>query len=150
MPDHHEACITWDTFIHNQETLDANAAMRGCIFAPLAKLAARHRVAVVGVTHVNKTGGANALYRAMGSLAFVAAARAVWLVVQDDKNPGRRMMLPAKNNLAVHGTGLAYSLAPSAIPDVAHVAWEAEPVTITANEALAVETGRGPDRELRE
>lgn len=29
MPDHHEAYITWDTFIHNQKTIDANAAMRG-------------------------------------------------------------------------------------------------------------------------
>ena len=118
-----------------------NADIRG-LLAPLAKLGARHRVAVVGVTHLNKSAGANALYRAMGSLAFVAAARAVWLVVQDDKNPTRRMMLPAKNNLAARGTGLAYSLVPSVIPDVAVVAWEAEPVTVTANEALNVDRPR--------
>ncbi|MDO8629885.1 MAG: AAA family ATPase, partial [Phycisphaerales bacterium] len=117
------------------------------LLAPLAKLAADHRVAVVAVTHLNKGGGANALYRAMGSLAFVAAARAVWLVTKDADNPSRRLFLPAKNNLAPDDrTGLAYSLFANGPDDAAVVAWEADPVTIRADEALAAESGCSSDR----
>jgi hypothetical protein len=119
-----------------------NAEIRG-LLAPLSELAGRYKVAIVCVTHLNKSGGPFALYRAMGSLAFVAAARAVWLVVRDEENPSRRLFLSAKNNIARDGTGLAYSLEPTVgDPTVAVVAWEAEPVTITANEALTVDQPR--------
>ena len=119
-----------------------NADIRG-LLAPLSELAGRYRVAMVAVTHLNKGGGSNALYRAMGSLAFVAAARAVWLVVRDEENPSRRLFLSAKNNIAPEGTGLAYSLDPAdGDPGMAVVAWEAEPVTVTANEALNVDRPR--------
>ncbi len=119
-----------------------NAEIRG-LLAPLSELAGQYRVAMLAVTHLNKGGGSNALYRAMGSLAFVAAARAVWLVVRDEENPSRRMFLSAKNNIAPDGTGLAYSLeAVDGNPGMAFVAWEAEPVTVTANEALTVDQPR--------
>jgi hypothetical protein len=119
-----------------------NADIRG-LLAPLSELAGRYRVAMVAVTHLNKGGGSNALYRAMGSLAFVAAARAVWLVVRDEENPSRRLFLSAKNNIAPEGTGLAYSLEPRVgDPGMAVVAWEAVPVTVTANEALTVDQSR--------
>jgi hypothetical protein len=118
------------------------------LLAPLATLAAEHRVAVVAVTHLNKSGGANALYRAMGSLAYVAAARAVWLVTKDAENPSRRLFLPAKNNLALDdGTGLAYSLFASNPDDAAVVAWESDAVTIRADEALAAQERQGEKRE---
>jgi putative DNA primase/helicase len=83
-----------------------NAEIRG-LLAPLAELASAHRVSVVCVTHLNKAAGTKALYRAMGSLAFAAAARAVWLVTRDKDDPARRLMLPAKMNLAPEVTGLA-------------------------------------------
>ncbi len=47
------------------------------LLAPLAKFAADNNVAVVCVTHLNK-GSGPAIYRTMGSLSFVAAARAAW------------------------------------------------------------------------
>lgn len=127
-----------------------NAEIRG-LLAPLSELAGRYRVAMVAVTYLNKNAGSNALYRAMGSLAFVAAARAVWLVVRDEENPSRRLFLSAKNNIAPDGTGLAYSLDPAPSlrsrtgdgdPGMAVVAWEAGPVTVTANEALTVDRPR--------
>src|SRR5262249_8970645 len=49
------------------------------VLAPLAELAARRNIAVVCVTHLRKSEGA-AVYRTMGSLAFAAAARAVWAI----------------------------------------------------------------------
>jgi hypothetical protein len=66
----------------------------------------------------------------MGSLAFVAAARTVWTVTKDIDDgvteSTRRLMLPAKNNIAEDNSGLAYSLIDGAI------AWESEPVEMTA------------------
>ena len=115
-----------------------NAEVRG-LLAPLAQLAARHRVAVVAVTHLNKTVGGKALYRAMGSLAFTAAARAVWLVTADKDNPARRLMLPAKMNLTPGATGLAYSIIDGL------VAWESDPVHVSADEALAAEMADSGD-----
>ncbi|MFH5806928.1 hypothetical protein ACG2DA_23035, partial [Alienimonas sp. DA493] len=77
-----------------------------------------------------------------GSLAFVGAARAAWLISDDpagrgeDADPAsraRRLMLPLKNNLAPDTGGLAYSVA----GDPARVVWEQDPVFLTADEALA-------------
>jgi hypothetical protein len=112
-----------------------NAEVRA-VLARLFDLAARHKAAVLAVTHLNKAGGLPAVYRAMGSLAFVAAARAVWAVVRDDEDETRRrrMFLPIKNNLGADETGLAYALEP--VGDTARVAWETEPVNIRADEAL--------------
>ena len=112
-----------------------NSDMRG-LLAPLAALAANHKIAIIAVSHLNKGSGGNALYRAMGSLAFVAAARAAYVVTKDEHNPQRRLFLPSKNNLAQDTTGLAYTVvtAPNGAPIMA---WELEPVTITADEALA-------------
>ncbi len=123
-----------------------NADIRG-LLAPLSKLAGDYRLAVVAVTHLNKSGGPNALYRAMGSLAFVAAARAVWLVTKDADSPSRRLILPAKNNLGPDITGLAYSLMPAESGGAAVVAWEDGPVTMNADEALAAHERQGEKRE---
>ncbi|MCB9845306.1 MAG: AAA family ATPase [Phycisphaeraceae bacterium] len=109
-----------------------NAEIRG-LLAPLGELAMRHRVAVVAVTHLNKAGGGPAIYRAMGSLAFAAAARAAWAVSKDRADPMRRLLLPIKNNLAPDAGGLAYRI-DGAGPAVA---WEAGTVHVSADEALA-------------
>lgn len=111
-----------------------NAEVRG-LFAPLADLAARCHVAVVAVTHLNKSGQGNAMYRTTGSLAFVAAARAVFLVTKDKDDRARRLVLPSKNNLAADSSGVAYGIieAQNGAPTLA---WEPDPVEITADEAL--------------
>lgn len=113
-----------------------NADVRG-VLAPLAELAARFKVAVVCVTHLSKAPGRPAMYRATGSLAFVAAARAAWLFVADKGQPGRRLMLGVKNNLAAECTGLAYRIESGGGRFGAPViAWDPAPVTTSADEAL--------------
>src|SRR5262249_30786898 len=52
-----------------------NAEVRA-LLAPLSELAAQHNTAIIGVSHLNKSAGSEALMRVTGSLAFVAAARA--------------------------------------------------------------------------
>lgn len=111
-----------------------NTDVRG-LLAPLAKLAADHKIAVVLVQHLNKSSGSSAMYRAIGSVAFIAAARAAYVVTKDQKNPERRLVMPVKNNLAKDSTGLAYSISTSE-NGAPVIAWELEPVTITADEAL--------------
>jgi putative DNA primase/helicase len=113
-----------------------NSEVRG-LLAPLAKLASDHRVAVVMVTHMSKGGGGRALYRAMGSLAFIAAARSAWLVTEDKSDPDRRLFLPAKNNIGNDRSGLAYRIVGGAVQ------WEAGTVEQKADEAIEDEA---PDK----
>lgn len=112
-----------------------NTDVRG-LLAPLAELASRNKVAIVLVQHLNKSNGGSAMYRAIGSVAFVAAARAAYIVTKDQNNPERRLVMPIKNNLAQDITGLAYSVI-TAGNGAPVITWESEPVTITADEALA-------------
>jgi len=129
-----------------------NADVRA-IFAPLGELAAKHAVAIVCVSHLNKGGPAKggageALLRVSGSLAFVAAARAAFIVVRDQENPARRLFLPAKNNVGKDETGLAFSVDTHVLPsgiETSRVMWEAAPVAVSADEAMAAP----PDEEER-
>ena len=107
------------------------------VLAPLAALAARRGPAVLGVMHLNK-GQAAAIYRVQGSIAFTAAARAVWAVCKDteDETGRRRLFLPVKNNLAADVEGLAYDLADCG--GLPAVNW-GNPVGRDAAEALAHE-----------
>jgi hypothetical protein len=113
-----------------------NAEIRG-LLAPLGAIAERHRVAMVAVTHLNKSGGGPAIYRAMGSLAFAAAARAAWAVSKDKDDSRRRLLLPIKNNIAPDTGGLAYRIEPLGIDGCPAVSWEPDPVNVSADDALA-------------
>ncbi len=111
------------------------------LLAPLAALAAKYGIAVVLVSHLNK-GGANAeaLMRVTGSMAFVAAARGAFIVAKDPDNPARRLFLPAKNNIGPDIGGVAFGVEPFTLPsgiETSRILWEADPVTITADEAMA-------------
>jgi hypothetical protein len=86
-----------------------NADVRA-LLTPLIKLAQRHDVAIVAVSHLNKGTGLHANYRITGSIAFTATARAVYLIAKDPYDPKRRLMMPIKNNLAEDEAGLAYGI----------------------------------------
>ena len=62
-----------------------NAEVR-CVLAALSALANEKRIAVLAITHLRKSGEGEAIHRAMGSLAFVAAARAAFVVCRDQKD----------------------------------------------------------------
>jgi hypothetical protein len=99
-------------------------------------------VAVVAVSHLNKSNQGPAIYRTMGSLAFVAAARAAFGVVTDRDDKQRRLFLPVKTNLSPHLDGLAFSIqtkwiaGPHGELASATVEWEPEPVEISVDEAM--------------
>jgi len=126
-----------------------NAELRG-VLAPLSALAAQHGVAVVAVSHLNKNAGGLAIYRTMGSLAFVAAARAGWIVVKDTDDPLRRLMLPVKCNLAPDVQGMAYRIESAGPSGAPVVVWEPDPVNVSVDDALTAEYGGSGDRTDRE
>ena len=119
------------------------------VMAPLATLAQKHNLAIVGTLHFNKNiNVTNAMLRFSDSLAFVAAARHAFVVMKDPDNEGRRLFLKAKNNLAANSDGLAYSFqAPVVATDATGdlvapcIAWSSQRVGITATEALAAAIG---------
>jgi putative DNA primase/helicase len=116
--------------------------------APLQEMAADHKLGVVGVTHFNKSATTNAKARITGSGAFVAAARAAYVVVREEDDPEHRLFLPAKNNLGNDSTGLAFKIVEKAATHPLRapaVEWEEGIVTTTADEALAAEAQAGKE-----
>lgn len=110
------------------------------LLAPLANFAERHQVAILGISHLNKSNTQDALLRVNGSLAFVAAARAAFVVVKDKNNQARRLLLPLKNNLAKDIGGFAFSIADVSLEnglETSRIVWEDAPVNMTADEAMS-------------
>ena len=121
-----------------------NSEVRG-VLEPLSEMAERTRVAILSVTHFSKAGANNttkALDRFIGSIAFTGAPRAAFAVIEDAEHEERRLFLHAKNNLTRAPQGLAFRLEQCLIEGgiiASRVVWDAEPVRITANEALAAD-----------
>ncbi len=109
------------------------------LLAPLSELASRHKAAIVCVSHLNKGGSSQALMRMQGSIAFVAAARAAYIVAKDQDNPERRLFLPIKNNIGNDQTGFGFAIVSHMLDNgiqTSRVEFEAEPVTVRADDAL--------------
>ena len=83
------------------------------VLEPLSLMAERLRVAVVSVTHFSKGGsGAStkAMHRFIGSIAFIGAPRAAFVVIEDSEDNDLRLFLQAKNNIAPHHKALPIGL----------------------------------------
>jgi putative DNA primase/helicase len=119
------------------------------VLEPLADMANRLRIAVVAVTHLNKGGGGgsqNALNRFAGSIAFVAAARAAFAVIEDPEDDERRFLLQAKNNLGKKCEGLAFRIEQRLVGDdvmSSNVMFEGNHVSESIDEALSASENRG-------
>lgn len=101
----------------------------------LSELARTSGAAVLCVTHSSKAKAENtrAVHRAMGSLAFAAAARVVWQIAKHPANPEQRTLLLAKSNLppAITGpAGLIYQIMPEG-----ELAWVRTDVELDADDA---------------
>jgi hypothetical protein len=127
--------------------------------APLQDLAAQLSIAVIFVSHLTKGSRDGAINRVTGSGAFVAAARAAYLVEKETEkeenedgeavevDTGRRFFLPIKNNLGDDKMGFVYkivqrttvyeTLTPPMEIRAPAIEWEDETVSKTADQALA-------------
>ena len=105
----------------------------------LASFAAKHELAALTVSHLNKSSGASAITRIIGSTEWVAVPRAVFLVTEE-AGTDRRLFLPLKNNLAPDRVGYAFRIENRIVANginTSAVVWDGDPVTITADEASA-------------
>ncbi len=124
------------------------------ILAPLVELASAHRAAVVGIFHLNKREGSSAMDRINGSGAFVAAARAVWLIARDKEEKSSRVLVQVKNNLAPDQDGLKFEIRSCAVQTAdgdiptSCLAWRPGRFTLDADEALAGGSGSGDRRSV--
>jgi putative DNA primase/helicase len=144
--------------VNNSSTTD----VRG-VLAPLTKLAEDKRIAIIGIMHFNKKADVtNAMLRIADSLAYVAAARHVYVVVDDAENDKARLFVKAKNNLAPDKHALRFMVGTRMVgldPDTQaeiwapHVLWSNEHVAVTATQAMEAEAsggGRGHSRREAE
>lgn len=110
-----------------------NAEVR-FLLGRIADLAARHKCGFLLVSHMNKGGGKKSVYRTVGSLAFTAAARAVWLLVAAHGSENRRYLLKSKMNIACPNGGLAFSIVDGKLQ------WEEGAIAMDADQGLAMDS----------
>jgi putative DNA primase/helicase len=116
-----------------------NADLRA-VLEPVGEMASRLGVAVLAITHLNKGGVGSANSRVIGSIALVAAARAVFIVANDPDDPKRRLFLPSKSNLSKERTGLGFRVGERVTQSgivAPAIDWDSEPVTMSADQVLA-------------
>jgi len=87
---------------------------------PLLDLAAAHRCALIGITHLSKgTAGRDPVERVTGSIAFGALARVVLMTVREmteDGKSDRRMLVRGKSNIGPDTGGYVYDLQQHELP----------------------------------
>ena len=115
-------------------------------FNPLIQAARENGCAVLVVAHMNKAQGAKALYRTMGSIDVVGAARSSLLIARTstDASSTERIMAVQKSNLAPMGNAISFSVGEDGVE------WLAE-IECSADEILGnvYQSGR-PDERLKE
>jgi len=119
------------------ETDSYNNAQVRAMLKPLSDMAADLDVAVVLVTHLRKGDAEKAVHRAMGSLAFTAAARTVLVVTKDPDDPDLRVVLVAKSNVGKDRMGWTYRI------DGGKVVWVSQ-IQAGADEFLAKSAATKP------
>jgi len=81
------------------------------VMARLAELAKRHNCAVIIVSHLSKGSlGGPALYRALGSIDIVAAARSVLYVGRNPRDPAQCAVIHAKHSHSMKGRSFLYRI----------------------------------------
>ena len=120
---------------------------------PLTQMAAELEIAVIGIMHFNKKADVtSAMLRIADSLAYVAAARHVYVVVEDPHVEGRRLFVKAKNNLAPDKAALPYVRGGSSIRCQPMSAWERSirprPRTCGGSNAAHTDGGRAGNRVI--
>ena len=90
----------------------------------LSQLAARTGSMIILVRHLNKSVAlATAKYRGSGSIAWTAAARAVYIFGNHPGEPALKVMAATKNNIAAARPSIGYRLVVADGDEVPHVEW---------------------------
>ena len=121
------------------------------VLSPLTKLAEERQTAILAVMHFNKKSEVtNALLRVADSLAYGAAARSVYVCVDDPENDKAHLFLRAKNNLSGQYKGLRYMIGVTKVGhdpeletdiEAPYLIWDREPVELSATQAMEAAAG---------
>jgi putative DNA primase/helicase len=132
------------------------------VLTPLKEMLEELHVAGIGIAHFNKRDDVkSALLRVSDSIAYVAAARHVYAVLDDPENKDSKLFVKAKNNLAPDKKALRYGMGVKPVGrderlglaiDAPFIVWHPNHVELTANEAMQAATGQSgyAKREARE
>jgi putative DNA primase/helicase len=115
------------------------------VLEPLSRFAEETGVAVLAISHPPKAAQVKAINSVTGSLAFVAAARMVFVTATEPETK-RRLLLSVKSNLGSPAPGLAYSMEQRTISKGiigSRIRWDSAPVKITADDALRLSNSDG-------
>jgi hypothetical protein len=112
-------------FLARGHSENSNQGVRRA-FHSLRGLAERTGVAIVAVRHLNKSMTGNPLYRGLGTIGIIGAARCGLLLAPDPNDPERRILASIKANLGLPPPSLAFRLVSSLGSDVARVVWDGE------------------------
>ena len=118
------------------------------VLAPLAAMTERTRVASVLVRHLRKSKEGGAIYAGGGSIGIGGAARSVLLVAKHPEDEQRRVVASAKSNLSKPPESLAYRIKEDQAKRP-FIAWEEEPVGLSADQLLATAREGGETRSAR-
>lgn len=120
------------------------------VLGPLTELAARHQVAILGITHLSKAANNSAMARFMGSTGIIAAARAAFLATRHED---QLLMLPVKSNVApIKNGGLIYRIASKIISggiETSCIEWVGQ-TEIEADDALRQQQEKSTAPKLTE
>jgi hypothetical protein len=112
------------------------------VLAGLAELAKQSRCAVLAIRHFRKGAADSAQGRVIGSVAFTAAARAVYGVTPDPEDEDYRLLLCLKCNLAADTFGYRFRVTETAVGDP-FVSWDSEHEYRSAEELLGSGSAAG-------
>ena len=85
------------------------------VLGPLSQLANETSVCIVGIRHLNKTGGSNPLYRGGGSIAIGGGARTVIMAGAERDDETRHVLAVAKSNVGPRLPSITYYI--ETVPD---------------------------------
>jgi hypothetical protein len=130
------------------------------VLTPLKDMVEELHVSLIGIAHFNKKDDVkSALLRVSDSIAYVAAARHVYAVLDDPEDKSNKLFVKAKNNLAPDKKALRYGMGLKTVGhdkrlgvdiDAPFILWHPQHVDITANDAMAAAGGHTAKREARE
>lgn len=113
-----------------------NSELRGVLMG-LVEWINRHGVAMIMITHLNKSGGKglDAVSRVIGGTAWTTVGRVTIVFESDPDNPAQCLMGSGKINIGRKADTLAYTIESTTAGDTAVVKWIG-PVDTTADDAV--------------
>lgn len=120
------------------------------LLAMVGKLSTKTNCAVLCIMHLNKKVSSNAIDRGMGSIAFSAVARSVFLVGNHpEENDPRKILAPVKTNLVEKAKSLIFRIN-SSEDNYPYIEWEGESSYGTRDILMTGVSGTEEDSKLEQ